>query len=69
LRDNRLQVTIEDDGVGFDVGAGADTHAQHPQRGGVGLISMRERMEMVGGTLTIVSSPGAGTSVYVEVPL
>jgi PAS domain S-box-containing protein len=67
LRDNNLQVTIEDDGIGFDVGV--DTHARHPEGGGLGLISMRERMEMVAGALTIESSPGAGTTVFVEVPL
>ncbi|MEV5752595.1 GAF domain-containing sensor histidine kinase [Actinoallomurus sp. NPDC052308] len=50
---------VHDDGTGFDVGAGA--------RDGLGLASMRERAESVGGRLTVDSSP-AGTVVRLEVP-
>jgi signal transduction histidine kinase len=50
---------IRDDGVGFDVGADS--------RDGLGLASMRERAESVGGTLLIESSD-AGTLVRLEVP-
>jgi PAS domain S-box-containing protein len=57
----RLLVTIEDDGSGFD--------AETPAEGRLGLLSMRERIEMLSGSLTIESSPGAGTTVFVEVPL
>jgi signal transduction histidine kinase len=55
-----LALKIVDDGVGFDVDA---------VRGrGLGLISMRERLESLGGTLKIQSWPGAGTHVEAAVP-
>ena len=63
LQENRLVVIIEDDGAGFDV------DANHLQASGLGMISMRERSEILGGRLTIESKPGAGTTVHVEVPV
>jgi signal transduction histidine kinase len=57
----QLVLTIEDEGVGFDVSAG--------WRRGLGLISMRERLEAFGGTLVIRSVPGAGTRVEAAVPV
>ncbi len=51
---------ISDDGSGFDMAS---------VRAGVGLSSMRERIEGVGGTLAIYSRPGEGTRVVVNVPL
>jgi signal transduction histidine kinase len=58
---NGLALAVEDEGVGFDVSAG--------WRRGLGLISMRERLEAFGGTLMIHSAPGAGTRVEATVPL
>jgi signal transduction histidine kinase len=58
-----LKMTIADDGCGFDPSA--------PRRrpgGGFGLISMRERVEAVGGTLAVHSAAGRGTTVEVVVP-
>jgi signal transduction histidine kinase len=55
-----LALTIADDGGGFDADA-----AEHE---GLGLASMRERLEPVGGTLVIRSKPGAGTRIEVTVP-
>jgi signal transduction histidine kinase len=53
-------LTIADNGVGFEVGAA---------RGGLGLISMEERVNEIGGTLQIHSTPGAGgTRLEVDVP-
>ena len=58
-----VRAIIEDDGRGFDpVTAG---HAE--QR--LGLYGIRERAELLGGTLTIESQPGHGTSLFVEIPL
>jgi signal transduction histidine kinase len=57
----RLVLTVADDGVGFDVDAAWGT--------GLGLISMRERLENIDGTITIRSTPGAGTILDVVVPL
>jgi signal transduction histidine kinase len=56
-----LMLTIADDGVGFDV--------DEAWGKGLGLISMGERLEAVGGTLKISSKPGEGTQVSVLVPL
>lgn len=54
-------LAVEDDGVGFDA-------AELPG-GGAGLVGMRERADLVGGTITIDSEPGLGTHVRLEIPL
>lgn len=55
----RLVMTISDDGTGFD----ADGRSA-----GLGLVSMRERAERVGGQLRVESLPGAGTTIRALVP-
>lgn len=57
--DNELVVTIEDNGVGFDVNA----------RGGMGLTQMKARTEALNGKLEINSSAAHGTSLLITVPL
>jgi two-component system sensor histidine kinase UhpB len=57
-----LELTIEDDGQGFDAGAVR-------RRGGLGLISMDERLRLVRGSVEIDSRPGGGTRVRVRAPL
>lgn len=52
---------VEDDGRGFDL-------ATVPP-GKLGLVGMRERIELVGGVLTIESAPGCGTALIARVPL
>jgi signal transduction histidine kinase len=62
----RLVIEIEDDGEGFDPASMA------PQPGdarGLGLLGMRERIELFGGSVTFDSTPGSGTRVVIEVPL
>jgi signal transduction histidine kinase len=59
----RLQ--IEDDGVGFNVGAVDENYAQ---RGSLGLVSMRERAALAGGQLSIDSREGRGTRIEVLLP-
>ncbi len=56
-----VELSIRDSGKGFD--------AQHPRRTGLGLISMSERAEAVGGNLKIESRPGKGTRIHVRLPL
>jgi signal transduction histidine kinase len=56
-----LALTIADDGIGFDV----DDAFQK----GLGLTSMRERLQSIGGNLKIVSQPGAGTCLEIRAPL
>ena len=60
-RDDGIGAIVEDDGRGFVPDESRDD--------ALGLIGMRERIALVGGTLTIESSPGAGTSVVAYVPL
>lgn len=59
-----VRCTIRDDGTGFDV----ETALATPGDRGLGLIGMRERVEALGGSLELVSSPGHGTEVRVDVP-
>jgi len=56
-----VTLTIIDDGKGFDLDCVGS--------GGLGLMTMRERVESVGGTLAILSTPGSGTRVRIIVPL
>ncbi len=60
-KDNRILMVMEDDGRGFDV----NTLRQSDR---LGLPGIRERAEMLGGTLLVESSPGAGTTLVVEAP-
>jgi two-component system sensor histidine kinase DegS len=60
-RNRRLVMVIEDDGVGFDL-------KTRPPKDLLGLIGIRERVEMIGGEITIESSPGKGATLVVELP-
>ena len=60
-REDRLEIVVRDWGIGFD-----------PRRSGAktfGLRSLRQRAQLLGGSLCIESSPGAGTVVRIELPL
>jgi signal transduction histidine kinase len=57
----RIKAVIEDDGTGFDPGAARGD--------GIGLIGMRERIELLDGTLAVESSETSGTTVALEVPV
>jgi signal transduction histidine kinase len=57
-QDTSVVLIVTDDGLGFDTSAAT---------GGFGLRGMRSRVEQVGGTLTVTSSPGSGTVVELEV--
>jgi len=59
-QDVALEVTIRDDGVGFNV---------ELLRTGLGLVGMGERAELAGGCLDIQSAPGAGTTLRARFPL
>lgn len=61
---DRVLLTVADNGKGFDA-AGKGPAAI----GGMGMTTMRERAEAIGGHLVIQSTPGAGTRVCVELPL
>ena len=57
-----LTLSVEDDGRGFDLRALEESR-------GLGVVGMRERAELAGGTLTIRSRPGRGTQVRLTAPL
>jgi signal transduction histidine kinase len=58
---DHVTLTVSDDGCGFDVAAATGK--------GLGLLSMNERVEAVGGTLQVVSRQESGTRLEVSVPL
>ena len=58
--DNQVTLTIQDNGIGFDM-------AQKPK--GIGLRSIRERAESIGGQILISSTPGQGTRIEVRIPI
>ena len=60
-KDGRLVVTVEDAGPGFDAAAG------NPKK--LGLVGLRERLETLGGSLTIDTAPGHGTMLTAVLPL
>ena len=55
----KLRLRVSDQGRGFDPSARTD---------GFGLIGMRERVTLAGGTLELESSPGAGTTIVAILP-
>jgi signal transduction histidine kinase len=58
--EDRVELEVADDGAGFDV---SDSEGS----AGIGLHSMRERAENLGGTLAVHSAPGQGTSIRVTI--
>jgi signal transduction histidine kinase len=66
-RNGSVIAVIEDDGRGFEVeSAVSSIDGQRPH---LGLFGMQERVELIGGRLTIESTRDAGTTVFVEIPL
>lgn len=62
-----ISLEVADDGRGFDppdLNGDVGDHADH-----IGLLGMRDRVELVGGRFELTSRPGAGTRIRVEVPL
>jgi signal transduction histidine kinase len=56
---DEVTIVVEDDGTGFDTGS---------ETSGFGLVGMRERAELVGGSLEVESAPGSGTRVRAVLP-
>jgi len=63
---DQIQVTVEDDGVGFNT---SELGARGRKTAGFGLFSVRERLDHIGGTLDIESSPHSGTKVVLAAPI
>lgn len=66
-RTRQLDVTVRDDGVGFEPELA--TAAMSAARGRLGLLGMAERAALAGGELAVESSPGRGTIVRARLPL
>ncbi|MCC6626729.1 MAG: GAF domain-containing protein [Chloroflexi bacterium] len=64
--ENRLILTIADNGRGFD---DATLARQRTDGGGFGLLGMRERARLINGQLEVQSTPGTGTSLLITAPL
>jgi PAS domain S-box-containing protein len=65
-RRNEMLLIIEDDGKGFepsDIRSGKESGSE------LGVVGMRERAAIVGGTLEIESAPGKGTTIFAKVPI
>ncbi len=56
-----VRLVVRDEGCSFQ--------SPETEAGGLGLISMRERVRLIGGSFSIRSAPGQGTQVTAEVPL
>ena len=63
--DGAVCLTIKDDGKGFQ----QETVSHAKKRKRLGLLGMRERLEMVGGQFSVASAPGKGTTVLAQIPL
>jgi two-component system sensor histidine kinase DegS len=61
---NAINMEIKDDGKSFDVAHVLDSRRNKR----LGLIGMRERVEMIGGTFNVTSAPGSGTTVSARIP-
>ncbi|MFA5192800.1 MAG: ATP-binding protein, partial [Verrucomicrobiia bacterium] len=60
-----LRVQIKDDGKSFEV----ERVLRTKKNTRLGLLGMRERVEMVGGSFRVESAPGHGTTVHAQIPL
>jgi PAS domain S-box-containing protein len=63
--DGILELVVRDDGVGFDVTTTCERAASH---GHLGLLGMKERVEILGGHLEVDSKPGLGTRISIFLP-
>jgi PAS domain S-box-containing protein len=61
VEDRTIRAFVSDDGIGFNI-----EEALTKER--LGLFGMRERAEMLGGTLTVITEPGLGTRISIEIP-
>lgn len=65
-RDGSAVLVVEDDGRGFEV---EPVRRGLREGSGLGLLGMEERAALTGGSLTVESRPGAGTTIVAEIPL
>lgn len=61
---DEVKLVVEDDGVGFEVDKLETKEGEH-----FGLVSIRERVDLLNGTAKIKSQPGYGTNIYITIPI
>ena len=66
VHEDRLRLTVRDDGAGFDP---AEMRRRAQAGGSLGLLSLEERAALGGGTLEIDSAPGRGTTLVLTLPV
>jgi len=64
-----LALVLEDDGIGFDPENVAGIVSGAGRTSGLGLSGMKERVVLLGGTIAIESTPGKGSTIFVQIPL
>jgi PAS domain S-box-containing protein len=64
-RDGSIELTVRDDGAGFDVAAARRRAARGAS---LGLLGMQERVQLLGGTIDVQSAPGQGTEIRIRFP-
>ncbi len=64
--DDMIDIKVEDDGCGSNL---ANFSFDKPKPGGFGLFNAKSKIEYLGGEMSIESSPGAGTRVFLKAPL
>lgn len=62
---DRIQLTLEDNGVGSRAAGGGDSSDSDA---GFGLMGMRERIELLGGALHLHTAPGSGFRLHITIP-
>ncbi len=66
IQPTRVQCRVQDDGVGFDMDARLIRRDPYQ---GLGLMGIRERVSLLGGSLSVESAPNKGTCLLVSIPL
>lgn len=65
FKDTSIAVQVEDDGIGFNL---LEVLSSAHEKASMGLLGMKERAELLGGTLNIDTEPSKGTRVIIEIP-
>lgn len=66
IRNEEIEMKIQDDGIGFDPGKIRECRTAE---GGYGLYSMQERVELLDGSIVLDAAPGKGSLIHVIIPL